>query len=236
MTELRLGKVTNKELAVWFNTTDTQISRKKNIFLKKLEEYCQFKPVWGGVEIIEIYRSIYIKNKNYNIVKNNFDTAWSKNKLDSCKRVAGQIYQENKEQLTIKESTVYQYTKEVRNELYGRPMCYHGVKGSCTYIWCKKDDTGHLAFLSEKEEKIKKELLNKYFSTADEKVVIVKNMVDKGEIKKEEAWITLDELLNLDHSYSSFMYEFKAKTGIQLIRGTLLEDGLIFIDEDKSEE
>ena len=113
-------------------------------------------------------------------------------------------------------------------------MCHYGAKGSCIYIWCKKDNTGRLVFLSEEEERIKKELLNKYFSTADEKVIIVKNMIDKGEIKKEEAWITLDELLNLDHSYSSFMYEFKAITGIQLIRGTLLEDGNFFI-EDKAE-
>ena len=63
-----------------------------------------------------------------------------------------------------------------------------GLKGVSTYIWCKKNEEGRLVFLSEEEEEIKKLLLKKYFGTADEKTAIVKDMVDKEEIKPEEAW------------------------------------------------
>lgn len=57
---------------------------------------------------------------------------------------------------------------------YGRPFGAPGTKGDCVYIWCTKDDNGVPIYLTEDEERIKKELLKKYFGTADEKSLLVK--------------------------------------------------------------
>lgn len=88
MDELRLGKITNIELAEWFGTTEKQISHKKKQFLDKLEDYCVFKPIRGGIEIKIIIKPFYVKNKNYQIAKDQFNNYWSETGLDTCTHVA----------------------------------------------------------------------------------------------------------------------------------------------------
>ena len=88
MEELKLGKVSNAELVEWFGSTANSFSKKKKSWLKKLEEYCEFKPLDGGVEITKIHKYFYTKNKNYQIVKDNFCSVWDESGLDTCKHVA----------------------------------------------------------------------------------------------------------------------------------------------------
>ena len=49
-------------------------------------------------------------------------------------------------------------------------------------------------------------------------------MINNKEITKEEGWETYSRLMKLPKSYTGFMKEFKEKTGIQLIRGTQIEN------------
>ena len=48
-------------------------------------------------------------------------------------------------------------------------------------------------------------------------------MIDNGELNKAEAWQYYSKIINLPANYSNFMYDFKAQTGIQLVRGTQRE-------------
>jgi hypothetical protein len=107
MTELKLGRITNKELVEWFGTTEIQINRKKKYWLKILEEYCDFEPIYGGVYINKIHKPYYVKNKNLQIVKEEFEEAWDESGLDSCLRVSEEIYYKRQEEFTVKETTVY---------------------------------------------------------------------------------------------------------------------------------
>jgi hypothetical protein len=78
--------------------------------------------------------------------------------LDSCKRVSLEIKDKLGNDLTVKESTIYDYTRESRNELYGIPFQKPGVIGSCRYLWCKKEGNGALAKyyrLTPEEEELK---------------------------------------------------------------------------------
>ena len=149
---------------------------------------------------------------------------WDPSGLDSCSRIADEICSVHTEEEVGKPTTVYDKTRAVRNELYGKPMSgVPGTDGTCSYVWAKKLPNGRLSYLSEEEEEIKKQLMKKYFSTTDEKTVMVQSMIESGELTKEEAWQYYSKMLNLSRDYSNFMFDFKAQTGIQLVRGTQRE-------------
>ena len=231
--ELKLGKISNKDLISWLDTTPTQMQKKKKDLLKKLEDYCEFEPCYGGIIVTKIYKPCYSANPDLAIVREEFNEVWDKSGLDSCSRVSEEIYEKRYEDLKNKQTTIYNKTIQVRNEFYGKPMCGIGSKGVCKYIWCKKNkDTGRLEYLSEEEEKIKKELMISYFATTDEKTIMVQEMINRNELTEEEAWSYYSKITNLSHNYMAFMAEFKRITGITLIRGTEIEDMLVFKEQE----
>lgn len=233
MEELRLGKITTTELAEWFNTTAKNLSKHKKDYLKKLEPYCAFEPFHGGINVTQIYKSIYVKNKTYMIAEEEFDKEWSASGLDTCSNVANKICEKRCEELNVQPATVAKHLSQVRNTKYGKPFSEKGgPEGHCIYILCKKDDNGQPIFLTEEEEAIKKKLLKKWLGNADEKTLLVKELISKGELSKEEAWSYYSDIINLPRAYTGFMGDFKAETGVQLIRGTLIDKELKFIEDD----
>lgn len=209
------------------------MQKKKKELLKKLEEYCDFEPCYGGIIVHKIYKPCYVANPDLAIVREEFSEVWDKSGLDSCSRVSEEIYEKRYEDLRNKQTTIYNKTIQVRNEFYGKPMCGIGSKGTCKYVWCKKNkDTGRLEYLSEEEEKIKLELMASYFATTDEKTILVQEMINRNELTEEEAWSYYSKITNLSHNYMAFMTAFKERTGITLIRGTEIENMLFFEKED----
>lgn len=213
-------------------TTKSSLSAHKARYLKKLEEYCKFKPYRGGVEVLEIYKVTYVKNKNLQIVAEEFDDAWDKSGLDTCIRVASEIQHKRNEDLTVQLKTTAKHVSQVRNEKYGKPFSEEGgPEGRCIYVLCKKDENGKACLLTEEEEKIKKELLTKWLGDANEKTILVSKMVENGEIESEQAWSYYSDMMNLPKYYLSFMADFREKTGIQLVKGTYIEKELKFADD-----
>ena len=83
--------------------------------------------------------------------------------LTDLNNVANKIILKYGNDITIQDGTVYRYTLEARNELYGKPFMSVGKNGYCSYQWCKEtdiDDSGiiTLAPLTAAEEVIKKDL------------------------------------------------------------------------------
>ena len=224
MTELTPGVFTNADIAEWFEIGTTTFNKRKAHYISLLKGYCNCETIRGGVKILTVDKPYYVKNSKYQIIKEDVKKMWDPSGLDSCTRIADQICTVHTEEEIGKPGTVYNKTRAVRNELYGKPMSgVPGTDGTCSYVWCKKLPNGRLAHLSEEEQEIKTKLLKKYFSTADEKTAMVQTMIENGELNKEEAWQYYSKIINLPANYSSFMFDFKAQTGIQLVRGTQRE-------------
>lgn len=236
--KLKLGMMTNKELAQWFGVSEGTFRNSKKSKLKELEYFASFEEVKGKVNIKEIYFNTYSKqgSKNYQKVKDVIDEVWNQETgLDSCARVGMEIKEKFGESLPLTERTIYDYTRKGRNELYGRPFLDAGTLGKCSYTWCKKEGEGVAAeyrLLTDEEEKVKKELLKKYFGDSDEKHAIVQAMVERGEIKKEEAWEVFNDLTGTSTgSFMMFLGELQEKLGCQVVRGTLVERNNKLIEE-----
>ena len=224
MIELTEGSFTNSDIASWLHITAGTLSKRKPYYMAILKQHCDCEPIRGGVIINKVYKPFYVKDPKYQIIKEDVKKMWDPSGLDSCTRIADQICTVHTEEEVGKPTTVYDKTRAVRNELYGKPMSgVPGTDGTCTYVWCKKLPNGRLAHLSEEEQEIKTNLLKKYFSTADEKTAMVQTMIENGELNKEEAWQYYSKLINLPANYSNFMFDFKKQTGIQLVRGTQRE-------------
>ena len=137
-----------------------------------------------------------------------------------------------KEGIVRKPNTVIAYTRQGRNELYGIPFMNEGKIGKCIYIWCKRDPkTGEYSLLTEKEQIIKQNLQTKYFGDATEKQILVKGMVEAGEIRKEDAWDVLEEMTNMrTGNFMMFLKEIQEALHCQVIRGTLVERNVLSLN------
>lgn len=62
---LKLGKMTSKELAKWFGVSYQTYCHKIPAYLRDLELFCWFEPVYGGAIIKEIYTGCETYNKYY---------------------------------------------------------------------------------------------------------------------------------------------------------------------------
>ena len=199
MEELKLGKITLKELASWFNIGYSSIRNKREKYFKELDEYADFKfTERGGVEVINIYIPVYVKkDNNYQQIKQKIPAAWDKSGLDLKKNVAQKLY--SKEEFSIKYSTVYSYVCKASNELYGKPSSLEGGEiGNCHWVLCVKDqNTGKLRWFTYEENQQKQELRAKYFNERNQeekkkqeireslKLQLKKNEISKEDYKEE---------------------------------------------------
>ena len=199
MEELKLGKITLKELASWFNIGYSSIRNKREKYFKELEEYANFKAgERGGVEILNIYIPVYVKkDNNYQQIKQKIPATWDKSGLDLKKNVAQKLY--SKEEFSIKYSTVYSYVCKASNELYGKPSSLEGGEiGNCHWVLCAKDkNTGKLRWFTYEENQKKQELRAKYFNERSQeekkkqeireslKLQLKKNEISKEDYKEE---------------------------------------------------
>ena len=199
MKELKLGKITLKELASWFGISYGSIRNKREKYFQELEEYANFKAgERGGVEILNIYIPVYVKkDNNYQQIKQKIPAAWDKSGLDLKKNVAQKLY--SKEEFSIKYSTVYSYVCKASNELYGKPSSLEGGEiGNCHWVLCVKDqNTGKLRWFTYEENQQKQELRAKYFNERNQeekkkqeireslKLQLKKNEISKEDYKEE---------------------------------------------------
>lgn len=228
MTQLQLGECKISELAEWFRIGKTYLSTKKKEKLEELKEFCKYEIISSTkINILEIYFPVYEKkaSMNYSIVKQEVPKKWNIGGLDCCSRVSHSIYEDRENnKLTLSETSTYEYVRQVKNVLYGKCGSQNGGElGISRYVWGKKNDDGTYSYLTEEENKIKEELLKKYFKNSKEASLFVQDSINKGEISKEEAWEMYSELTNVEFGFHGFMTEFRERTGIQLVKCTEVE-------------
>jgi hypothetical protein len=112
---------------------------------------------------------------------------------------------------------------QARNELFGKPFTNSGEIGFCEYIWCVETSDGKYRELTMEEEKKKRDLMKVYFGDATEKQLMVKAMVEAGEITKEEAFDILERMTGMDDcNFYSFLQELSVTIGCKVKKVTKL--------------
>lgn len=229
MLELVEGQLmSNNDLAEWFQIKPGSFRNTKAKKLEELKKYAEYEIQGAKVLITKVIEPKFIKKKDYSIVREEFTQVYNESKIDTASNVSKKIYNKRKSDLSIKESTTYEYTREARNELYGKPFIGKGKLGTCRYIWVKKLDEGKYERFNDEEEAMYKKLLLKYFKNTDSKAMFVKDMIKRGEVTKEEAWDVYDEIANLEFGFMNFKAEMEEFVGCTIVRATEIEDQLNF--------
>lgn len=237
--ELRLGKMTTKELAEWFGVSYGRFRNIKKQKLEELKEFCFFEEVYGGIEITAIINPIYVKELNSirEVYQQGFEEL--KQPIDTVSHINSQIYEKYYDKLPTLSSAAsgYRYAIEVRNANYGVPFKSNGSKGCCYYLWCKMEEKDGKQFyiqFTEEEDKIKQDLLKKHFGTNEEKDLLIAEMVSNGEISKEDAYDIMMEYRNLNgKGFMSFLKELEKQIGAKVVKATKFEETLYFDEKDK---
>lgn len=233
--ELKPGYISNKDLALWFGIKPNSFAHAKNKKLEQLKKYADYEIIDKKIKINKVHIPYY--SKSYTQVLNNMDKYWSEDGLDSCRHVS-YILKEQLDLPVIRE-TIEKYACRGRNELWGKPFVGGGKMGACVYVWCKRFGEGintQYELLTEQQEEIKQQLIKKYFGDATQKQIIVKGMVQSGEITKEEAWDVLTQLTNMqDTNFMTFLTQLQEKLQCTVVRGTLVERSAFELEENEDE-
>jgi hypothetical protein len=240
--ELKIGKMTNKELAEWFDIKINSFTQHKKKKLEELKEFCFFDEIYGGVNITAIINPVYVKNsqKIRQIYEQGFEEL--RGPIDTVSHINEKIYEKYYDKLPTLSSAEsgYHYAIEVRNANYGIPFKGNGKRGNCYYLWCKVEQKGdELYFIqfNEEEEKIKQELLKKHFGTKVEKDLLIAEMVSCGEISKEDAFDIMMEYRNLNaQGFMGFLKALEKEIGAKVVKATKFEETLYFEEKDKPAE
>ena len=222
--ELKLGPMSITDLAKWFGKSRAAVAHNKIAYLNRLKNYCEFEELPSGkINITAIKDSTFKKEGNKQIIKDNFVKEWNDNGLDTARNVSEKIFDNNEDDLTITRSTAYTYTLQARNELYNKPFCGKGEKGCCEYVWCVDLGGGQYRELDEDEQRVKNDLLKKYFGNTTEKQLMVEAMVKAGEITEAEAFGVLKEMTGMNQAgFFGFLKELSATLHCRVIKATKL--------------
>lgn len=153
--------------------------------LKELSSYCDFEDRGRkGFYVKKVYIAEY-GGKARKIVERDFKEAWKDNP-NTIKNASDYICEKNRKFLTVTDNTVYQYTCTVKRDWYG----VAGKKGRCKWVYCVIDKENKTCrYLTEEEEKIKKEMLKIFFKDEEERAEEVKKLQKSrqlGEISDKE--------------------------------------------------
>lgn len=187
--ELKLGKMTQKELADWFgisyNTLKTNPKTKANK-LEILKTYADYHFEGKSVCIDKIYIPEY--SRAYSKVEELFAPSWNKSGIDSCANVGRKIYNSSVEVSSqIKLKTTQTYVGCIKRQRYGRNhMNEYGTCGKSEFAWAKVVD-GETVPVSEEEARVIRQCSKEiYGEQLGERIAFLHTALKANEITKEE--------------------------------------------------
>lgn len=237
--ELKLGYMTTKELADWFDISYGYFRKQADKKYQELEEYCTFIKEYGKINIIEIYCPIYIKDKSlYQQVEDYTLQNWKTEEPESATRV-GVAYYEDHPGLKVKEATIINYVRRARNKFWGNPKTLKpGENGGCHYVFVKmykgKTSSSNRYELMTNEEYEKFLLIQtKYFSINPNKLAIALEKICNGSWSIEAA-VEFIELLpeNKNEKFFAFVNELAYELNCHwMVSATYAKDGVYYLEE-----
>lgn len=245
--ELQEGKLTLRELSLWFGLAPTTISNSstqaKEKKLKTLKSFADYHFEGRSIIIDKVHCAVYSKARA--IVEKEFPKKWGiildennvaypvlkKERIDTCARVGKDIYYTCPEvQAQISEKTAIQYVGAVKREQYGR--CHiqeEGTKGYCEYVYMNQDGTGPL---NETDLAIVNKCAQEAYNL-DLKTAMIDEEYHKGKLSKQERNDAIAELVDED-KYEKFVDLVIKRLGYMPEKRTRLIDNVLKCGDHRS--
>lgn len=241
--KLKLGKMTSKEMAIWFNLSYNTYKNKIAYYLEKLEDYCEFERIYGGIIVKEIYIEEYDKNLSIN------DQKLVLEEIRSCietqgglSTISGMSRKCVKNQIFPSISTAKKRISKASLNLFGetKTLTSHGTAGSREYLWAiKLDDYNHYRYMTKEEEKRFDDIICTCYAIKPEQVkqaALLENQLKEKEIDVDE-YFELKNRLGLN-TFKDCIFKFKEETGYMIVKCTKheIENSMPWEDENQEEK
>lgn len=242
--ELKIGKMSSKELAQWFGISYGTLRNRKKVYIEKLGYFCDFTPVYGGVEITEIRTPIYSKNLADKDAQDYLEEikkcTETQDGLSTISGMSRKFIREKKSNTSL-DATKRRLSK-ISKELFGNPkdLISYGKAGSREYVWAiKVDDYNGYRLMTPKENDQFNSIISQSYSSSPEKVKklkLLEKSLERDEITKDEFFET-KERLKLD-PFVDAIFTFRDQTGYMVVRCTKHEllESLKFEEEEQNKE
>lgn len=224
---LKLGYMSRKELAAWFGIKDKTYENYRVTYLKKLEDFAKFTIVRGGVKIEEIYIAEYVKNLDNDVEVYLKEVKEANENITSVTGMSEKLC-ETEEYANIPVRTMRDRMTRAGKKAFGitAEEGSRGIYGSREYLWAIKEE-GLNAYrrLTAAEEEVFDKLLVNYYSSEPEKIkkaALLEETFRKSKEMTKEEYFREKERLNVNLFYD-VIQQFKAETGLQVVRATVHE-------------
>lgn len=206
--ELMVGVLTNQEFATWRGVKVNSLSRNKKRYLEELSKFAEYHLEGRRIIIDRVLEPKFIKKfeEIYQKTLEIIPQVINKNGYDNGTSINDKVFARYAE-------ARYPFTLRGIKELYP-----DRVK-----TWLVKDwESGDVRPMTDEERGIYKECFREFFGDAEDKTLLVEDMIAEGEISKEQAWDRYRKLLGLNKaSYFTFLKEVGKRMGIAgiLVKG-----------------
>ena len=220
--KLKLGFMKSQELAQWFNISYSNYRKNAVKKLKLLSNYCEYKKVWGGVQIKKIYEDTY--NPDFTIyTKIYLDQIMKTDEgLSTFAGMTRKRKKQNDDLNNVLYNTEYNRLRKAGNLAFGQinkdTKIGQGLFGMKRYVWAiRLDQFNHYRSLTYEERELYKSCTKEICAENVERVMqgmLLNQAYKSGEMTKEE-------FLQAQEQYGTNLFPeirdlFLMKTGYKL--------------------
>lgn len=226
MSELRLGKMTTRELAAWMGISYNTFKKDSEKRYEELEPYAKFKKIYGGVIIEEVYVKEYDK-KGFSETHFNYINCLDQTKdgLMTVSALATLLAKKNLLPRDIREEAARKRLTQSRNYLYGKPEREKdgvGLIGTDRYVWAVKlSGYNNYRQMTEQERQIFSDAIDIVMTSKNEKEKLMSYglyLMDREEDEEVKEIPNSNDFLKA--SFKKVLDLFYDKTGFRLVRAT----------------
>lgn len=238
---LHEGKMTIQELADWFGVKLSTYRRTSVNYLKKLEDYCEFERIYGGIDVKTIYMYEYDKDIQRKVdkifLKATREAIRNGEGLQSISGLAEQ-YKYNPVFANLSEHGIRRQLTKARDSLFGtipvgERVSTQGKAGTRKIVWAIKLGRNLYRHLTVEEQDLLKNLEDiVYGNIKDEKAFFEVHHLLLTEEITFEAYKKIVQSNGWDF-FANVINEFTIRTsGLTLVRVNEYDEEVNFIDMD----
>lgn len=232
MLELKLGFMSDAEVAEWCGKTVTSFKRNRKRWCEStLSRYATFEVVNKGINIISIKDPIFLPSGRKEVAEK-WRGCWGYD--NSALDTNSACWTKLKPQMInqISDNTGKNYISSFKCEEYGvayKRRKRDGTKGYCHFVFCKLVD-GIPQHFTEEELKIKRDLENKHLTNSKQQQYEMQSLLAAlrlGELTKEEYQEAITEIIETDTGWNAFQQALEEAIGYPTdFRTELVDDGI----------
>ena len=212
--QLKLGKMTGKEIAQWFGIKYSTYQSFTKKYLEKLDDFCSFDKIYGGIIVKEIYRYEYERGFSMKLDQIYLQEVLAHDGLSSVSGIS-EKYELSRHQVVKSRNRLFgEHAKEIVENA-------HGILGTREYVWAVKisNAPNDYRFMSYDEEDKFNQLIESVYgqlSAEDIKLQqkIIAECAEQGDSAQQLKEKLESRKLNF---FDKVICRFKKDTGLQLV-------------------